>query len=180
MSSGLGGISSSLSTQSQSDQSASISIPANLTPQQEAQVQQILSELASGAITPAQAQGEIASILTPQQQTTLQNSLQSAGGSHHAHHGHHGKHADSTDGTSPQPQTLSAALNLTTDQESEIASIIQQAQTNGSTPAAVLSQIEGVLTPSQQQQLAQMLSPTYSSVGTTGNGSQPPLFSTTA
>ena len=172
MSSALTGITSSLAS-SQSESSGSISIPTDLTPAQDAEVQSILGQLASGSITAAQAQSEISAISS--------SSSQSAGaqGAQHTHHGHHGKHADGADGAS-QAQTLSSALGLTTDQESQIASIVQSAQKSNTDPASVLSQIDAVLTPEQQQKLAQLLSPTYSSVGTNSTGSQPPLFSTTA
>ncbi|MGA3037491.1 MAG: hypothetical protein ABSE64_08370 [Vulcanimicrobiaceae bacterium] len=174
MSSALTGITSSLAS-SQSDSSASISIPTDLSPAQDAEVQSILGQLASGSITAAQAQSEISAISSSSGQNS--GSTQGASGTH-PHHGHHGEHAGKADGTS-QAQTLTSALGLTSTQESQIASIVQSAQQSNAEPTTVLSQIEGVLTPDQQQKLAQLLAPTYSSVGT-GTGSQPPLFSTTA
>ena len=156
MSSAIGGVGSAVS-QSQQD-STSISIPADLTPAQEAQVAQILGELSSGSITAAQAQAQISAISGSQQQPAPP-----------PHHGHH-----------HEMGTLSSALNLTSDQESQIASIIQGAQGNASSPQSVLSQIDAVLTPAQQQKLAQLLSPTYSSSGTQSSGGQPSLFTTTA
>jgi Spy/CpxP family protein refolding chaperone len=134
-----------------------------------------LGQLASGSITAAQAQSEISAISSSSGQNS--GSTQGASGTH-PHHGHHGEHAGKADGTS-QAQTLTSALGLTSTQESQIASIVQSAQQSNAEPTTVLSQIEGVLTPDQQQKLAQLLAPTYSSVGT-GTGSQPPLFSTTA
>jgi len=174
VSSALTGITSSLAS-SQSDSSASISIPTDLSPAQDAEVQSILGQLASGSITAAQAQSEISAISSSSGQNS--GSTQGASGTH-PHHGHHGEHAGKADGTS-QAQTLTSALGLTSTQESQIASIVQSAQQSNAEPTTVLSQIEGVLTPDQQQKLAQLLAPTYSSVGT-GTGSQPPLFSTTA
>lgn len=164
------GSSSALGEGSQSNAAASLSalsLPANLTPQQQGQLQQILQEVQSGAITPAQAQAEISAIVSAQSQQTSQSGSQASSTQHH--HGHH-----------HQSQTLASALNLTTDQQSQIASIIQSAQKNGDSSSNVLSQIENVLTPTQQQQLAQLLSPTYSSTGNYASGSQPPLVSTTA
>ncbi len=172
MSSALTGITSSLAT-SQSA-SASISIPTDLSPAQDAEVQSILGQLASGSITAAQAQSEISAISSSSGQSS---GTQGASGTQ-VHHGHHGDHSGKADGAS-KAQTLSSALGLTSDQESQIASIVQSAQQSNAEPSTVLSQIEGILTPGQQQKLAQLLSPTYSSVGT-GTGSQPPLFSTTA
>lgn len=148
--SSIGGVGSALTTQSQTDQNQSVAIPAGLTPAQEAQVAEVLGELSSGSITPAEAEAEIASIAAPEQQS---NSTQS---------------------------TLSSALDLTSKQESQISSIIQNAQKNGASPNDVLSQIEGVLTPTQQQKLAQLLSPTYSSTGMQTKAGQPPLFRTIA
>jgi len=169
VSSALTGITSSLAS-SQSEASSSISIPSDLTPAQDAEVQSILGQLASGSITAAQAQSEISAISSSGSQNS--GGTQGASGTH-VHHAHHGEHAG-------KAQTLSSALGLTTDQESQIASIVQSAQQNNAEPSSVLSQIEAVLTPEQQQKLAQLLSPTYSSVGTNSTGSQPPLFSTTA
>jgi Spy/CpxP family protein refolding chaperone len=174
VSSALTGITSSLAS-SQSEASASISIPTDLSPAQDAEVQSILGQLASGSITAAQAQSEISAI------SSSSSSMQSSGGTQGTqptHHGHHGKHAGGADGAS-KPQTLSSALGLTSAQETQIASIVQSAQQSNAEPSTVLSQIDAVLTPEQQQKLAQLLSPTYSSVGV-GTGSQPPLFSTTA
>ncbi len=175
MSSALNGITSSLAS-SQSEASSSISIPSDLTPAQDAEVQSILGQLASGSITAAQAQSEISAISSSSPQSTGTQGSGGTQGTQHTHHGHHGEHADGAS----QSQTLSSALGLTTDQESQIASIVQSAQQSNAEPSSVLSQIEAILTPQQQQKLAQLLSPTYSSVGTNGTGSQPPLFSTTA
>jgi Spy/CpxP family protein refolding chaperone len=177
VSSGLSGITSSLSI-AQSTSSSSISIPSDLTPSEEAEVSSILGQLASGAITPAQAQAEI-SAMTSSSQTETQSTQGQGAQATQPHHHHHSKGADGSDGTS-QAQTLASSLDLTSDQESQIASIVQTAQQNNTDPATVLSQIDSILTPDQQQKLAQLLSPTYSSVGTNGTGSQPPLFSTTA
>lgn len=171
MSSALSGITSSLAS-SQSDATSSISIPSDLTPAQEAEVQSILGQLASGSITSAQAQSEISALASGTQNNQSTQSTQGP----HPHHGHHGKHAD---GAGAQGQTLASALDLTADQQSQIGSLVQSAQQNNTPPSTLLSQIESVLTPDQQQKLAQLLSPTYSSAGTS-TGSQPPLFSTTA
>lgn len=178
MSSGLSGITSSLAI-AQSTSSNSISIPADLTPSEEAEVSSILGQLASGSITAAQAQAEISAMTSGSQTQTQSTQGQGAQATQTHHHHHHSKAADGTDGTS-QAQTLASALDLTSDQQSQIASIVQTAQQNNTDPATVLSQIDSILTPEQQQKLAQLLSPTYSSVGTNGTGSQPPLFSTTA
>ncbi|MGH7715289.1 MAG: hypothetical protein ACREML_04750 [Vulcanimicrobiaceae bacterium] len=165
MSSALSGITSSLSI-AQSNSSSSISIPSDLTPAQDAEVQSILAQLASGSITAAQAQAEI-SAMTSSGQTQAQGTQGQAAQGAQPHHHHHGKASDAADGSS-QGQTLASALNLTSDQQSQIASIVQTAQQNGTDPATVLSQIDSVLTPDQQQKLAQLLSPTYSSAGTNG------------
>jgi Spy/CpxP family protein refolding chaperone len=178
VSSALSGITSSLSI-SQSNSTSSISIPSDLTPAEEAEVQSILGQLASGSITAAQAQAEISAVTSSAQTQTQSTQGQGTQGTQPHHHHHHGKPPDGADGTSPA-QTLATALDLTSDQQSQIASIVQTAQQNGTDPATVLSQIDSVLTPEQQQKLAQLLSPTYSSVGTNSTGSQPPLFSTTA
>ncbi|HTX02391.1 MAG TPA: hypothetical protein VMD07_01820 [Candidatus Acidoferrales bacterium] len=176
MSSALTGITSSASLAStQTESTGSISIPTDLTPAQDAEVQSILGQLASGAITAAQAQSEISAISSSSSGSSGTQNSGGTGATQPTHHGHHGKHGDGTG----QAQTLTSALGLTSTQESQIASIVQSAQQTNADPSDVLSQIDAVLTPEQQQKLAQLLTPTYSSGGT-GTGSQPPLFSTTA
>lgn len=139
-----------------------LSIPSGLSPAELGAAEQILAEAASGTITTAQAQAQLAALTSSQSQSTPQGSSQVTGAHHHGRH-HEG--SEETQGT--QSQTLASVLNLSSEQQSEITSILKKAQSNGSTPEDVLSQITSVLTPAQQQTLANF-------------GSQPPLFTTTA
>ena len=131
-----------------------LSLPSGLSAADYGQAEEILEEAESGSISTAQAQAELASLLSGQTQSTSTSvSSSNAQGSQQA--------------TGTQSETLAAALDLSPEQQSQIASILKSAQQNGSTPQDVLSQIDGILTPSQQQTLANLQN-------------QPPLFSTTA
>jgi hypothetical protein len=143
--------------------SVTLSLPSGLTPAQLGQAEQILEQAASGTISTAQAQAELAALTDSQSQATSQGGTQ-VSGTHH-HHGHH--HEASSDASGSASETLASVLNLSTQQQSEITSILQAAQKNGSSPSDVQAQINGVLTPAQQQQLANL-------------NDQPPVFTTTA
>lgn len=141
----------------------------NLTPTQQQQLQQIFSQNSGTQQSPSQVIDQIEAVLTPQQQQTLQNDLQTL----HSHHHHHGGSSSSD----PLAQ-----LNLTSTQQSQISQILQSAKASGTSSSDVLTQIENVLTPSQQQQLASLFSSYTSSgsTGSTGSPSQPYVINTTA
>ena len=141
----------------------------NLTAQQQQQIQQIFSQNSnSGTQTPTQLFSQVESVLTPQQQQTLQSDLETLK-SHHHHH---------DDGSANSSNPLSQ-LDLTSSQQSQISQILQSAQTNGTSSNGVLSQIDNVLTPSQQQQLASLFA-SYTSTGSTPPNSQPVAVNTSA
>jgi Spy/CpxP family protein refolding chaperone len=121
----------------------------NLTTTQQQQIAQVDQDLQNGTITPDLAQSQLTSILTPQQQQTLQTDIQNL----QAAHQHHSRHHHSSGSALSQ-------LGLTSDQQSQISQIIQSAQTEGTSPNDVLSQIEKALTPAQQQQLISEFSAT--------------------
>jgi Spy/CpxP family protein refolding chaperone len=106
--------------------------------------------------------------LTPQQQQTLQSDLKTQRSNHH----HHG------DGSSNATNPLSQ-LDLTSSQQTEIGQIIQAAQTNGGSSSDTLNQIDGVLTPSQQQQLVSLFS-SDTPAGSSTQSSQPYVINTSA
>jgi len=155
----------------------------DLTPQQQQQIAQIFSQNASGQNSGGQSSNgqsgngqswsqiisQINAILSPQQQTTLQGDLQSL-----ASHHHHGS------GSSSQSNPL-AQLDLTSAQQTQIGQIIQSAQTNGTSPSDELTQIDDVLTPTQQQQLISLIS-SDSSAGSSASTSSASgnVISTTA
>lgn len=144
----------------------------DLTTQQQQQVQQIFGQVQSGSLTPSQAQSQIQSLLSPQQQQTLQTDKS-------AHHGRH--HAgDSSSSSSSDPLSM---LDLTSSQQSQIGQIINEGQANGSSTSDVLSQIDGVLTANQQQQLVSLFSSSaaYTSTGaSTGTTTPSYVVNTTA
>jgi len=130
----------------------------NLTTQQQAQIQSLFSSNAQSgnqAQTPTQLFQQVENLLTPQQQAQLKTDLETL--SAHHHHHHHG-------GGDSQSNSLLSQLDLSSTQQSQISSILQSAQGSGTTASSILSQIDNVLTPAQQQQLVSLLSPN----GTTG------------
>jgi Spy/CpxP family protein refolding chaperone len=135
----------------------------NLTAQQQQQIAQLFSQNSdSSSQTPTQLFDQIENVLTPQQQQTLKSDLETLGSHHHHHHGGSGS-------SDPLSQ-----LDLTSDQQTQIQGILSSAQTNGTSPSSVLSQINGVLTTAQQQQLASLFS-AYTATGATPPSSQQPV-----
>jgi Spy/CpxP family protein refolding chaperone len=154
----------------------------NLTSQQQQQIAQIFSQNSSGQAASGQGSSgsspwsqilsQINAILTPQQQQTLQSDLKSQRSGHHHHQG---------DGSSSATNPLSQ-LDLTSSQQTEIGQIIQAAQTNGDSSSDTLNQIDGVLTPTQQQQLVSLFSSDTSATsgGSSTQSSQPYVINTSA
>jgi Spy/CpxP family protein refolding chaperone len=108
----------------------------NLTEDQRTQLRSIFKNAKSQGLSESEIQSQVAQVLTPEQQASLQADLQSA--------------------QSAQSQSQSnpfANLNLTQAQQTQIAQILQNAQSQGTSPSAVQSQINAVLTPAQQQTL---------------------------
>lgn len=140
----------------------------NLTSQQQQQLQQIFGQARSNGSTPAQVQSQVDAVLTPQQQQTFQSDAQQLKSQHHGHHHHAGSGSSGASGNS---SSLLSQLDLTSDQQTQIGQLVQSAQSNGTSPSDLLSQIDDVLTTSQQSQLNSLLSsPTYSSTGGTTAG----------
>jgi len=94
MSFGVQGVNDPFGTAQQSgDASTNLRPFANLdlSSQQRTQIRSILSNATSQGLSESQVQSQIAGVLTPQQQQTLQADQQSQGSSAgHHHHGHHG------------------------------------------------------------------------------------------
>jgi Spy/CpxP family protein refolding chaperone len=134
----------------------------NLTATQQQQIAQLISQNSNnGTQTPTQLFSQVESVLTPQQQQTLQSDLETLKTQHHHHH--HGSGDSASSATNPLSQ-----LDLSSSQQSQISQILQTAQTNGTSSSDVLSQIDNVLTSSQQQQLVSL----YASYTSTGSSPQ--------
>ena len=144
----------------------------DLTAAQQQQITQILSQ-SSGATasSPTQLFNQVESVLTPQQQQKLQADLETSGSHHHHHH-------PSGDGSTSATDPL-AQLDLTSDQKTQISQLVQSAQSNGTSSSALLTQIDAVLTPSQQAQLASSLG-AYASTGSTTQSTQGYVVNTNA
>jgi hypothetical protein len=138
----------------------------SLSAQQQSEIQSLFSQdTSSGTQTPTQLFQQVENLLTPQQQQTLKSDLETSGAHHHHHHGG----AGATDASNPLSQ-----LDLTSDQQTQIKSILTAAKTSGASPSDILAQINDALTTSQQQQLTSLFSG-YTSTGTTPQGAQQPV-----
>jgi Spy/CpxP family protein refolding chaperone len=143
----------------------------NLSSDQQTQISQILQNGKSQGLSRGQINAQISALLTPAQQTAFATDLQNLP-------------------ARPGSQNASASangpidnLNLTDDQKSKIDTILQSAQTNGTSQSDVLTQIQGVLTPNQQSaflqdvQTAQAVVSGQSQNGSGGTGSSSTLSS---
>jgi Spy/CpxP family protein refolding chaperone len=144
----------------------------NLTAQQQAQIQSIFSsnsQSGNQAQTPTQLFQQVENVLTPQQQAQLKTDLETL--SAHHHHHHHGGESGAN--------SLLSQLDLSSTQQSQITSILQSAQSSGTSASGVLGQIDNVLTPAQQQQLVALLSPNGTSA-TSSTGTPSLVINTNA
>jgi Spy/CpxP family protein refolding chaperone len=140
----------------------------DLSSDQQSQITAILKNGKSQGLTLDQINAQIDAVLTSSQQATFTTDLQNL----------------------PQPpgsQNASSAndplanLALTDDQKSKIDTILQNAQTSGTSQADVLAQIEAVLTPSQQSAFLQDVQTAQANVsGQSQSGSGGTSSSTTA
>jgi Spy/CpxP family protein refolding chaperone len=105
----------------------------NLTSAQQAKINQILQNAKSQGLSPSQVQSQINAVLTPAQQSTLQNELSSIG--------------------QQQQGGPFANLNLTPAQQKQIQQILQNAKSQGLSQSQVQAEINAVLTPTQQATL---------------------------
>jgi Spy/CpxP family protein refolding chaperone len=151
----------------------------NLTTDQQNQIESILSTGKSQGLSFSQINSQINQVLNPAQQQTFQSDLQQVqahrGGGHHHHH-HGGGSSDSGNSMS-----LLGQLDLSGDQQDQITSLFQSAQANGTSPSALLGQIDNVLSSNQQNTLSSLLSTgTYSSTGNSTTTTLPYLVNTNA
>jgi Spy/CpxP family protein refolding chaperone len=122
----------------------------NLTSSQQSQIQQILQAAQSEGLSLDQVNDAIDGVLTSSQQSTFASDLQNLPGAN----------AQSPSSTTSSSSTSSATnifdnLSLTSSQQSQVESILQNAQSDGLSASDVFTQIQGVLTSSQQTTLAQ-------------------------
>jgi Spy/CpxP family protein refolding chaperone len=143
----------------------------NLTSTQQSQIQQILQTAHSQGTSQSDVQSQINAVLTPAQQQQLQQNLQQLG--------------TGTSSTNSSNQTLPpilASLNLTAAQQTQIQSILSNAQSQGLSLDQVKSEINSILTTSQLQQVQQKVQGAHanseansSSSATTSSSSQATL-----
>ncbi len=112
----------------------------DLSSSQQSQIATILQNGQSQGLSFDQINAQISAVLTTSQQATFATDLQNLPPPPGA------QNASSSSTTND----LLANLNLTSDQKSQIDTILQNAQTSGTSQSAVLAQIEDVLSPTQQ------------------------------
>jgi Spy/CpxP family protein refolding chaperone len=120
-----------------------------LTASQQSQIAQILQSAPSQGLTFDQINSKISAILTTAQQTTFQTDLKNLPSPQGPPPGANGS---SSSGTSTDDLDN---LTLTTTQQTQIDSILQEAQSGTITQAQALAQITSLLTPAQQSLLQQ-------------------------
>jgi Spy/CpxP family protein refolding chaperone len=123
----------------------------NLTEQQRTQIRSIFQQAKSQGLSQADVQQQINAVLTPTQQAQLQSDIQ-------AFQNQSAQAQPPQGATPPNPFADSngpfANLNLTTSQQSQIAQILQSAQSQGTSLTQVNAQISALLTPAQQATFA--------------------------
>jgi Spy/CpxP family protein refolding chaperone len=139
----------------------------NLTSDQQSQITAIVKNGKAQGLTHDQIDAQIDAVLTTSQQATFTTDLQNLPQS-------------GSPGTSSTNDPLSN-LSLTDDQKSQIDTILQTAQADGTSQADVLTQIDAVLTPSQQSAFLQDVQTAQAIVsGQSQSGSGGTSSSTTA
>ncbi len=127
----------------------------DLTEDQRTQIRSILKTAKTDGSTEAEIQQQILAILTPTQQTTFQNDIAAQST---------GTQSSAPPAPPPPPPGSQSAgsdndplsnLGLTSAQKSQIDTILENAQNNGTSQSDVLAQIDAVLTPTQQSAFLQ-------------------------
>jgi len=125
----------------------------DLTEQQRTQIRAIFQQAKTQGLSQTQIQQQINAVLTPAQQTTLQNDISQFQSQNSAATG-----TSSSTQTPPNPSSTDDPLDnltLTTTQQSQIDQVLQEAQAGTITQSEALAQITNLLTPAQQTLLQQ-------------------------
>lgn len=146
--------SSSLTTGSSQTTATNPFANLNLTSSEEGQIEQLLQNAGSSGISLSQFTSDLSSILTTSQQSTFQSDVQSVLQQFNAAANSQAQTNSGPPNPFNDPNGPFANLNLTTSQQTQIQNILQNAQSQGLSPDQVNSQIEGVLTTSQQSTFA--------------------------
>ena len=132
----------------------------DLTESQRTQIRAIFQQAKTQGLSQTQIQQQINAVLTPAQQTTLQNDISQFQSQQNLDTTGNATGTSSTTPSSSATQTPPnpfsdpngpfANLDLTTSQQSQIAQILQTAISQGLSPTQINSQIAAILTTSQQ------------------------------
>jgi Spy/CpxP family protein refolding chaperone len=130
----------------------------NLTEDQRTQIRSIFQNAKTQGLSQSEVQQEINAILTPAQQTTLQSDIaaQTSDPSNSSSSSSTQPTQGPPAGRSPftDPNGPFANLNLTSDEQSQIAQILKDAKSQGLTLDQINAKISAVLTTSQQATFA--------------------------
>jgi len=130
----------------------------DLTEQQRTQIRAIFQQAKTQGLSQTQIQQQINAVLTPAQQTTLQNDISQFQSQNSAATGTSSSTSSTSSATSstqtpPNPSSTDDPLDdltLTTTQQSQIDQVLQEAQAGTITQSEALAQITNLLTPAQQ------------------------------
>jgi Spy/CpxP family protein refolding chaperone len=122
----------------------------DLTEAQRTQIRAIFQQAKSQGLSQTQIQQQINAILTPAQQTTLQNDITQFAQQSSSSSSSSSAQTQTPPNPFADPNGPFANLNLTASQQSQIAQILQSAPSQGLTFDQVNSQISAILTTAQQ------------------------------
>jgi Spy/CpxP family protein refolding chaperone len=126
----------------------------NLTEAQRTQIRDIFKSAKSSGLSHTQVQDQVNAVLTPDQLAQLQNNTAAASTTSDGTQNAQGGSAPQGGNLFTNPNGPFANLNLTTDQQTQIAQIFSDAKSQGLTFDQINSQINAILTPSQQTTFA--------------------------
>jgi Spy/CpxP family protein refolding chaperone len=162
----------------------------DLTEQQRTQIRAIFQQAKTQGLSQTQIQQQINAVLTPAQQTTLQNDISQFQSQNSAATGTSSSSASSTSSATSSTQTPPnpftdpngpfANLDLSASQQTQIAQIFQNAASQGLSPTQINSQINAILTTSQQSTFKTDLQNLPAPPQGAGAGAAPPANSSSS
>lgn len=128
----------------------------DLTEDQRKKIRDIFKTAKADGLSDTQIQDQINAVLTPDQLTTLENDIATSASGTAGTKGPHGPHGPPPGGGNPfsDPNGPFANLNLTSDQQSQISQILQDAKSQGLTFDQINTKINAILTTAQQTTFA--------------------------
>jgi Spy/CpxP family protein refolding chaperone len=141
----------------------------NLTEAQRTQIRDIFKTAKSSGLSKTQMQDQINAVLTPDQLATLQNNTAAASTTSDGTQNAQGASAPQGGNLFTNPNGPFANLNLTSDQQTQIAQIFSDAKSQGLTFDQINTKINAILTTSQQTTFASDLKNLPTPLGASGS-----------